>query len=167
MIENVYQQIKEAKHPSENTQRFFKKNPYTRVWAMGKEGETLKDLRKKKLKAELWLGNPDSRDEERKKTGATKVRAFTGRRFSSVWHLLRGIPHSGYYVGLGKKGIGLWCVDVTDLFIDQYNRYGMCALHDHRHEFIQMSRLRKTCKFCGVVFKAKVVIKKELVWSKQ
>jgi hypothetical protein len=171
---STYTQIRDAKNnPSPRTLSYFKRHPHTRIWAMGKKDMTLTQLKKMGLRAQLWLGRPDFSGElykkyEGKSTG--RSRAFSGCRMSDVTYDHRSGRHGyhGHYVGLGNKGKGLWMIDVTNLFIELYNKYGMCAMHDERHEFV-IKKKYKECKFCGTVYskQEKKVVKTEIIWTKQ
>lgn len=163
-MESTYLRIKDAKiHPSPYTQRFFKRFPYLRVWAMGRKEDTLRSLKQKGLKAELWLGVPNFKEKYMGKN-YNKGRSFTGRRFSTVWHgNYHGRSH-GCYIGLGGKG-GVWMIDVTDLFVQEYLKFGMCALHGNRHEYILKSPMIRECKICKFKQKKKIVVKREISWE--
>lgn len=163
---SVYQKIKNAKNPSERTQKFFKRYPFRKVWAMGKENESLKSVIKKGLDQALILGNPGSElspDSHYFNQTSVKTNSFMGRYFTNVYCGIGGGDIN--LVGINKK-VGVWFVDVTDLFIKEYNEKGQCALHGSGHEFVMKSTRIKECKFCKKRFKKKVVIKKSIEWVK-
>jgi hypothetical protein len=169
---STYLQIKDVKvNPSPRTLSYFKRHRYTRVWAVGKKDMTFTQLKKMGLRVSLWLGTPSLGEKFFKYKGKfqCRARAFSGCKLSDVTYGRRAGRHGyhGHYVGLGTS-TGLWMIDVTDLFIELYNKYGACAMHDERHEFI-IKKKYKECKFCGTVYSKheKKVAKIEITWTKQ
>lgn len=108
MTLSVYQQIKNMPNPSRGLLRLFKKIPLGQVWAVGEDGQTLKDLRKMKMSdMNLKVGEPD----KALIVGNGYVR---GRVFSGIMNLRRSMffgyslrNNRGYLIGLGKKGEGV------------------------------------------------------------
>jgi len=60
---------------------------------------------------------------------------------------------------------GAKCIDVTERFIEEYNKVGMCSIHDSRHENVLISPKRRRCTVCGQVAKSKVVWVKRVQWE--
>lgn len=160
---NIYNEIKKAPNLSPRLTAFYKKNPEREIWAIGEVGESLTSLKRKGLRARLRLGSPSFTSivlkDENRNTG--KIKAFHGRGLFDVLCARR--TGDCYLVGFKSQ----WAINVTDLFLTEYKKFGVCALHDGGHELNAISKRKKQCVFCGATYVAKTVIKKEIKWVKK
>lgn len=160
---NIYNEIKKAPNLSPRLTAFYKKNPEREIWAIGEVGESLASLKRKGLRARLRLGSPSFASivlkDENGNVG--KIKAFYGRGLFDVLCACR--TGDCHLVGLKSQ----WAINVTDLFLKEYKKIGVCALHDSSHKFKAISKRKKQCVFCGVSYVSKTVIKKEIIWIKK
>jgi hypothetical protein len=161
---DIYLRTKDANNPSERLQRFFKKYKQVTIWARGEDRESIKSIRSKSLKEmRLIIGSPGMEGRETGKK-AVKYKTYCGWDIPSIT-THNTIPKYRCVIGYGVNCGGVWFVDVTEKFIEEYNKFGRCAIHDFGHEFLYPSARIKQCKFCHKKYKKKIIIKKSIEWN--
>ena len=71
-----------------------------------------------------------------------------------------GQKNRAYYVGQLRD-----LRDVTKEFIDKYIQFGMCSYTDSRHEFEQLTKRTRVCKYCGTKQVLKRVVEVNHQWE--
>lgn len=57
-----------------------------------------------------------------------------------------------------------WVVDITDRFIEEYNKFGPCAFSNGYHRWPKKVGKTRTCVFCGHTEKKVIKTIKQLEW---
>lgn len=69
--------------------------------------------------------------------------------------------------GCAEMRVSEW-EDVTEQFIEEYKRIGVCAIHGNwAHRFESIGKTKKKCLNCGVVYKRKSKRVTKHYWEKQ
>ena len=123
-MKNVYETIKDMPNPSQGLLKYFKRNPYKRIWAYRDHNKisdftSLKKLKGLDLNGNLTLkvGSPSTMYRGDNSGGnVAKSRSFDGSHL--VGHMFgQGFKRDTHLIGLGTTNKPIWMIDVTDQVI--------------------------------------------------
>ena len=99
----------------------------------------------------LWLGHVSS----------NKQRLFVGMRFGGCfWEHNTGTPFGATCLYTNVTGDDV--VDITDWFLEDFNKIGFCVLGDHKYK--KKGKTLKICTRCGKTLKRKTVTYTRKEW---
>lgn len=165
-MKDIYSRIKDAKNPSPRMSQYFKSNehPAYRIYLIAETKSSLNKLKDMFRGRDIVVGFSNQDDREGK---VFKMTEINGHWLPNIY-CRKGSRQPGplcfnpsIIVKRGKASA--YALDITDQFIERYNKIGMCLLHDSRHELIKAKKPRhKVCKHCQALYKEVVVIKKSI-----
>jgi len=133
-------ELKEVNHESPRLKKWLKRysRQSWRVYAIGELGETYKSLMNKRFRdLDLNIGYSTKAHGRNRGQGG----CFTGQRVSTIT-CNDNSRFDEWHPGNRKM------IDVTERFVQEYSKYGMCALHGSRHEMESKSKKigRASCR---------------------
>ncbi len=125
-----------------------------------------------------WLRKQNKEPEYFRKTNVFKSEygaLFIGTRYNK-WNSAVTGTRLGQLCSSGSDRtfplVGVWSgshkwEDVTDWFWSEYERIGVCAIHDNiAHNFTYLSdNTARTCQYCGKVEKRRVEMVERVTWE--